>query len=125
MFAFKKKNERKYCLQVRPSESAVTDNKPRTYASSRPNFIQRRQWANPRALILNIDGATDDYRLSISEILKKLHLPIMRKNAMLYDKSLRNQASPRPNFMQRRQWANPRALILNIEGATDHYRLSK
>ena len=24
------------------------------------------------------------------------------------------------NFFQRRQWANPRALILNIEGATDH-----
>ena len=63
--------------------------------------------------------------LFFDNVLKKLHVPVMRKNAMLYDKSLRNQASPRPNFMQRRQWANPRALILNIEGATDHYRLSK
>ena len=33
------------------------------YALSRPNFTQRRQWVNPCSLILNIEGATDHYRL--------------------------------------------------------------
>ena len=47
------------------------------------------------------------------------------KNAMLYDKSPRTYASSRPTFTQRRQWANSRAFLLNIEGATDYYRLSK
>ena len=63
-----------------------------------------------RPLILNIDEATDHYRLSISEILKQLYMPVIGKNAMLYDKTPRNQALSRPNFTLRRQWANPCSL---------------
>ena len=76
-------------------------------------------------MILNIDGVSDHYRVGISEILKELYLPVIEKNAMLYDKSPRTYASSRPTFTQRRQWAKSRAFLLNIEGATDYYRLSK
>ena len=50
------------------------------YASSRPNnFTQRRQWANPRAFVLKIKGATDHHRLSVSEIQKKYMCPSLGK----------------------------------------------
>ena len=52
-------SERKYFLQARPSETVYIAWKHTSYTSFWPNFAQRRQWANPRALILNIEGATD------------------------------------------------------------------
>ena len=50
---------KKYFLQARPWESAVTNEKSNSYTSSKLYFTQRRQRANPCALILNIEGATD------------------------------------------------------------------
>ena len=102
------------------------DNTTRTYTSSRPNFIQRRPWANPCSLILNIEGATTDhYYAKCIGNSKKKYVPVIRKNAMLYNNTPHMYASSRPNFTQRKQWANSCSLILNIEGATDHYRLRK
>ena len=97
-FRLHKKKERSRYTVNRPT--MFYDNTLRTYTLSRPNFTQRRQWANPRSLILNIEGATDHYRLSISEILEKLYVPVIGKNAMLYDKTPRTYASSRSNLPQ-------------------------
>ena len=49
--------------------------KNRSYTSSQSNFIQRRQWANPCALILHIDGATDHsvYKVAVDQKQQQLH----------------------------------------------------
>ena len=50
---------RKYFIHARPSESAYITRRDTPYKFYKPNFTQRRQKANPRALILNIEGVTD------------------------------------------------------------------
>ena len=49
---------KKYFVRARPSGSAYVTRGDTPYKSSKPNFTQRRQWACPGALILNIEGAT-------------------------------------------------------------------
>ena len=46
-------------IRAHPSESAISAYKQTLYTSFQLNFTQRRQWANPCALILNIEGAMD------------------------------------------------------------------
>ena len=45
-----------------------------SYTLSQSNFIQRRQWANPRAFIFNIDGATDHsvYKVAVDQKQQQL-----------------------------------------------------
>ena len=58
-------------LQVRPSESdIILSLKYNQYTSYYLNFAQLRQWANPRALILNIEGATDYSCLENLSVIK-------------------------------------------------------
>jgi hypothetical protein len=48
-----------FVLQARSSESAILPWKYNPHTSSKLNFNQGINWANPRALIVIIQGATD------------------------------------------------------------------
>ena len=64
---FSRDFNKNYFLQARPSESAVSAYKQTSYTSSYLNFIRGRQWANPCALILDIEGAPDHSSLNKSK----------------------------------------------------------
>ena len=67
---FSRDFNKNYFLQARPSESAVSAYKQTSYTSSYLNFIRGRQWANPCALILDIEGAPDHSSLNKSQLIK-------------------------------------------------------